>query len=146
MSLISICQIKISLCIAASLLKNRGINESTRICFLCVKLSTCFLLKTNNKKAVTEPFPQCGEVIKVSKPCHVYRFAVVLLINIFSTMLSSNRVILIKTNFYRKMCRFCLNIWEFRNLFSVLFINVKCGNLSRAGQPQCSLFVFTTCD
>lgn len=98
--------------------ENRGINESTRICFLCVKLSTCFLLKTNNKKAVTEPFPQCGEVIKVSKPCHVYRFAVVLLINIFSTMLRSNRVILIKTNFYRKMCRLCLNIWEFRNLFS----------------------------
>lgn len=144
MSLISICQIKISLCIAASLLKNRGINESTRICFLCVKLSTCFLLKTNNKKAVTEPFPQCGEVIKVSKPCHVYRFAVVLLINIFSTMLSSNRVILIKANFIERCADFALTFGNFETY--LVHINVKCGNLSRAGQPQCSLFVFTTCD
>lgn len=53
--------------------------------------------------SITEPFPQCGEIIKVSKPCNVYHFVVVLLINIFSTMLNSNRVTLIKAPFYRKM-------------------------------------------
>ena len=138
MSLISICQIKISVCIATSLLKNKGINESTRICLPCVKLSTCFLLKTNNKKAVTEPFPQCGEVIKVSKPCNVYRFSVVLLITIFSTMLSSNRVTLIKTNFIERCADFTLIFGNFET--DLVHINVECGNLSRASQP-----VFSPC-